>query len=154
MPYLKDILLQVQWRDVQTILEELYDLPQEYTHRLQDFYHHLKTLPVQSVDSCQIQVHQINNRVEVIGLEWVPDEKTGDVHQQPVSLALTPWSEWLGMSITKDTLRQFSPPEIAAHALMEMTRWGFSEDTKAALWEKAVEAQKHFISNSLVLRNS
>jgi len=79
----------------------------------------------------------------VLGVELIPDDKTGDLYWCPVCLNLTPWEEWLGMAIEENTLKQFKVAEIAAHTLMEMTRWGFSEDLKITLLEKVIEARKY-----------
>lgn len=43
------------------------------------------------------------------------------------SLALTPWRQWLGMTIEPTTLAAFTAPQILAHCLNELTFHGFSE---------------------------
>ena len=40
-----------------------------------------------------------------------------------------PWAEWLGMSISDETLESFSQLEIVSHCLFEMTFEGFDEVT-------------------------
>ena len=44
------------------------------------------------------------------------------------SIEFAPWSEWLSMTIDSKTLKEFSPAEIAAHCLWEMTFIGFDEE--------------------------
>lgn len=41
--------------------------------------------------------------------------------------SFTPWNEWLGMQVSEDSLKRFSPAEIVGHSLWEMTFHGFSE---------------------------
>jgi hypothetical protein len=45
------------------------------------------------------------------------------------SLWLTPWVEWLGMEIADETAQAFSPSEIAAYCLLEMTFYGYVENS-------------------------
>jgi hypothetical protein len=45
------------------------------------------------------------------------------------ALELMPWSEWLGAVVPQDLLQKYSPAEIAAHCLYEMTFVGFDEET-------------------------
>jgi hypothetical protein len=40
------------------------------------------------------------------------------------------WEEWMGMSINEKTLKDFSPSEILAHCLLEMTLTGFDPETR------------------------
>ena len=43
-------------------------------------------------------------------------------------LEFTPWSEWLAMKITNESLQNFNELEIIAHCLYEMTFVGFEEE--------------------------
>jgi hypothetical protein len=52
------------------------------------------------------------------------------------ALDLTPWEEWLGMSIAPETLEGFQPAEIAAHCLWEMTWHGFDQGKTQAFREQ------------------
>ena len=52
------------------------------------------------------------------------------------ALDLTPWEEWLGMSIAPETLETFKPAEIAAHCLWEMTWHGFNQVKTQAFREQ------------------
>ena len=45
------------------------------------------------------------------------------------SITATPWAEVLGMPIEKQTLAQFTQPEIAALVLWVITFYGFDEET-------------------------
>lgn len=44
------------------------------------------------------------------------------------AIEFTSWKRWLGMDIDKETLEQFSPVEIVAHCLNEMTVVSYDED--------------------------
>jgi len=44
-----------------------------------------------------------------------------------LSLSLEPWEHWLGMRIDAGTLSRFTPPQIAAHCLWDMTFHGFEQ---------------------------
>ena len=58
------------------------------------------------------------------------------------ALEFHPWSEWSNMEISQETLDKFSPEEICAHCLAEMTVFGFSEKEikeKSQLLNKILE---------------
>ena len=44
------------------------------------------------------------------------------------SLAFTRWERWLGMEIAPSTLQRFSPSEILAHCLYEMSFYGYNQE--------------------------
>lgn len=57
--------------------------------------------------------------------------KREDGEFEEFSLSLTPWSQWLSSSLSKDILNNYSQEEIISHCLFEMTFHGFSEVKKA-----------------------
>jgi hypothetical protein len=70
------------------------------------------------------------------------DDEYADV-EVDYSLSFHPWTSWLGMLIGSETLREFSPSNIVAHCLWEMTFHGFEkhevQDALAELRERADE---------------
>jgi len=64
---------------------------------------------------------------------WVEDYE--DVHAlypdehptQAYALDFTPWSEWLTLELDKQTLDNYSPGQILAECLWDMTFYGFTE---------------------------
>jgi hypothetical protein len=44
------------------------------------------------------------------------------------SLVFNKWNDWISMFITKETLNSFTPEELVAACLYEMTYYGFSEE--------------------------
>jgi hypothetical protein len=63
--------------------------------------------------------------VKVSGYSLKPDQPLEEYSR---GLQFTPWKEWLGMPIDKESLRIFTQPEIIAHCLFDMTFSGFSEE--------------------------
>ena len=51
-------------------------------------------------------------------------------------LCLIPWNECLGMQVSENTLRQFTPPQIVACVVWELTYFGFDEKTIKAQVQK------------------
>jgi hypothetical protein len=47
-----------------------------------------------------------------------------------------PWNECLGMQVNENTLRQFTPPQIVACVVWELTYFGFDEKTIKAHVQK------------------
>ena len=83
-----------------------------------------------------------DNFSDVYGLLYDPVEQM----QIKYSIELTPWCEWLGITISEDTLRQFSELEIISHCLYEMTFFGFSE-RKIQTFQKKLDEQSQKINN-------
>ncbi|WP_394992430.1 DUF6557 family protein [Emticicia sp.] len=56
----------------------------------------------------------------------LPTQKSKDYGTR-FAIYFDPWAEWLGMSISTETLEKFSELEIISHCLFEMTFEGFDE---------------------------
>ncbi len=65
--------------------------------------------------------------VNVSGRENNPKENPNELTNS-LAIEFTPWNEWLGMDIDKNTLQDFTELEIIAHCLYEMTFMGFEEE--------------------------
>lgn len=61
---------------------------------------------------------------DVYGIDGTKRE---DGELEKFSLSLTPWSQWLGSSLSEDILNNFSKEEIISHCLFDITFHGFSE---------------------------
>ena len=70
--------------------------------------------------------------VDVSGRENNPNENPNELTNS-LAIEFTPWNEWLGMDIDKDTLHKFTELEIIAHCLYEMTFMGFEEEIQAEM---------------------
>ncbi len=46
-----------------------------------------------------------------------------------LSIAFTPWEQWLGMIIDPGTMAAFEPLDVIVHCLAEMTVYGYDQDT-------------------------
>lgn len=63
--------------------------------------------------------------IDVSGIHNYPKNEEENYSQ---GLELTPWRKWLGMTISKESFKDFSELEIIIHCLYEMTFVGFSEE--------------------------
>lgn len=57
----------------------------------------------------------------------VDGTKREDGELEKFSLSLTPWSQWLGSSLSESILSNYTKEEIISHCLFDMTFYGFSE---------------------------
>jgi len=115
--------------------EYYYDGDYEYSNR-QGF---LKTIQ----ELCQTTYLKSNDGL-ILTINHYVDEYDGDEFEQVSaikkdesfswSLSLTPWAEWLGLEVSKETLNKYTEGEIMAHILWEMTFYGFDS--------KSVESQR------------
>ena len=61
---------------------------------------------------------------DVYGIDGTKRE---DGELEKFSLGLTPWSQWLGSSLSESILNNYTKEEIISHCLFDMTFHGFSE---------------------------
>ncbi len=127
MSTLKSLIAQVTWASVAKVLQQQKNpLP----HALPTYhavFQILKKISALPVHDCEIVITTSRDGIkQAQGKMAVPDE-AGDPIWRYFDLALAPWEEWLGMPVSTETLQQFSPEEIVAHCLIEMTRFGADE---------------------------
>lgn len=79
---------------------------------------------------------------DVSGLDDVRDAKEGYETPMKWAIEFTPWGEWLGMEIDKDTLAKLSPADILAHCLWEMTFCGYTQEEVDGELKKIEDAVK------------
>jgi hypothetical protein len=60
--------------------------------------------------------------------EFADDSILSD-DQECFALDMNPWSEWLGLPISSESLVKFADSQIVAHCLVEMCRSGFTEES-------------------------
>lgn len=63
------------------------------------------------------------------------------------ALEFTPWHEWLGMDISKKTFKKFSPSEILAHCLYEMTFIEFDKESIQSSMNEIENIRKDYFRN-------
>ena len=85
---------------------------------------------------------EYDSYIHLSGIETNSDSK--DSH----SLELTSWEEWMGMSINEKTLKDFTPSEILAHCLIEMTLTGFDPETRKRTEDEMVKRSKEISKGS------
>lgn len=71
--------------------------------------------------------------------------KVGD--DTSYGLSFTPWSEWMGMKVSDETVASFSPEQICAHCLYEMTFYGFEEETIERRWKELLDSAEEVKSH-------
>ncbi len=132
------------WLSVESVLLELYPGENKNLSGYEEVYQKLKMLqPEETNFSIRMRWEKDDfdqtDYVNVSGCKNKSKEFPDDI---PNSYALdfTPWNEWLGMDIDKDTLQTFSELEIIAHCLYEMTFIGFEEDEIKAELDKIISA--------------
>ena len=133
---LHDLVHGVRWDEVEAALLRLYPGEAEEVDRFRQAYERLAALtPAPSAF--------------VIRFEWCTDELEewlsvsgedgtlrDDGEPEGFALELTPWSEWLGMAVGEEVLREYGEADIVAHCLFEMTAVGFDEETIRAQLEE------------------
>ncbi len=76
---------------------------------------------------CEQQEPTIKGDEQFHELYGIDGTKREDGELEKFSLSLSPWSLWLGSSLSKEILSNYTIEEIISHCLYEMTFHGFSE---------------------------
>lgn len=126
---LKDLIASNDWVNVEMTLMDLYPEQRREMEDFREMYRQL--LETESEESpVEIVLEKFfeedtdeEGYVEVSGIETGEQEET-----ESLSLEFFPWKEWLGMTISERTLREYDPVEIICHCLVEMTFIGFDEE--------------------------
>lgn len=93
-----------------------------------------------------IEVYNIQDESDDYSKYPTVSGRKGDVLY---AINFTPWSEWLGMGVSDQSLLTFSPLDIVCHCLWEMTWNGFSQEAIKA----QSEALLHTYENVTIRRN-
>ncbi len=126
---LEELLHRNSWLSVESILLQLY--PDERKN-LSGYQNVFETLIDMHSDDSDILIVVAHHKDDFDGEEYVavsgryanPQNKEQEFSQ---AIEFTPWSEWLGMEISSESLLDFSELEIICHCLYEMTFVGFDE---------------------------
>lgn len=140
---LYDLFHSVSWDVIETVLRGHYQADEDSIEDHRRAHSKILTLePVTTPMSVVFETYEENGDVgiEISGedgtvLRDMPDFKhmgipENDVRAlQPVQYGIEfrPWPEWLGMGIKPHTAEEYSPEEVLAHCLWEMTYISFDE---------------------------
>lgn len=85
--------------------------------------------------------------VDVSGKDLNPDPNM-PYFTDNCAIEFTPWNQWLGMEITKDTLANFTELEIFCHSLYEMTFIDFEEESIQDEMKRINDVKDEFLNMS------
>jgi len=135
---LYDLIQSVPWSMVETTLIDFYSNFSATTDHKKVFDRIKMLLPIES--KVMILIEQNEDSIHVFGIDGsclrecedfkymqIPDNDPRADELNKFALEFKPWNEWLGSEIHQDTLKKFTPEQIVAHCLYEMTLLGFDE---------------------------
>ncbi|RCW31955.1 hypothetical protein DFO77_11622 [Marinilabilia salmonicolor] len=127
---LKELYTNTTWPSVREELFSLYPDQKKKETGYQKVYEQMPSIGPQKSTTeilftfIEEKEPEYDSYIHLSGIETNSDSKESH------SLELTSWEEWMGMSINETTLNDFSPPNILAHCLLEMTLTGFDPETR------------------------
>jgi hypothetical protein len=126
---LSEIIHRNNWLSIESTFRNLYQSDEDDINAHKEAFEKLLLLPEES-SNIQIAIRNIkedeDEYYEVSGIETTKDK--GEEKTEHLAIEFTPWSEWLGMQISKETVSKFNELEIISHCLYEMTYAGFTEE--------------------------
>lgn len=135
-PRLAEILAKIDWETIAAEMAAAYpDMHPKEIARLKRVYRELLRLtPAASAMKIHLHVEKDEDLqwIDVCGMDGSFRESFGGSPTQKkvkehFALDFTPWEQWLGMRVTKEARARYSPSEIAAHCIWEMTFWGSTQ---------------------------
>ncbi len=144
----KELIASNTWLSIETILLKLY--PDEVKN-LSGYQEVFEKLLLMNAEDSTLEIVVEHQKDDFDGEEYVNvsgSYKHPKTEEEKFSQAIefTPWIEWLGMEISKESLLNFSELEIIAHCLFEMTFVGFEEEDiqdELNKMEKSIEEYKN-----------
>ena len=136
---LKQLIQTNSWQTVLPIFLTIYTEAEKNIKGYQTVFEKLLIMDAVETNMSIVITKERNDNdeyVEVSGLHNYPKNKEETYSQ---GIEFTPWREWLGMDISKESLTSFSELEIIVHCLYEMTFVGFTEE---AIREKMNKIEK------------
>lgn len=124
---LKELVHDHNWLSVSSVLIALYPEEEENLEGYEDVFNQLKIMASEDSDMfivLQTVIDGDEQYVDVYGKQKYSKDEDDDF---PNALEFTPWSQWLNMEISAESLEEFTELEILAHCLFEMTFVAFDE---------------------------
>ena len=142
---LKEIISQSDWQDVAIAIVTEHPCQRK---NLKGFRIVFETLELMEPTESEYQI-RIDRAPDVLDPEDTFPEEVGikEGVDERWALSFCPWREWLGMEVCQETLERFSPSQIVANCLHEMTFFGFTEEKikghRDELDNRIKEAEEH-----------
>jgi len=127
-----ELIRQNSWLSVELTLLDIYPEEKKNISGYEEIFRQLVSMPVIETDmiiEIKREIDDFDNE-EYIDISGRKKNEPKDQKEQEISYALefTPWSEWLGMQIDKNSIKNFTELEIISRCLFEMTFVGFDEN--------------------------
>lgn len=86
--------------------------------------------------------HEKDEHQEYFDVSGLHNNPKNEEENYSQGIEFTPWRQWLGMDISKESLAQFSELEIIIHCLYEMCFVGFSEEEIQKVMRKSEKTRE------------
>lgn len=129
---LKQLIQSNQWLNVKTTLFEIFPEEIKSIKAYETVFENLRS--IEPIDSefeiiLENEYDAITGEFDYVHLHGKTTNPESKDYGTRFAIYFDPWAEWLGMSISTETLETFSELEIVNHCLFEMTFEGFDEVT-------------------------
>lgn len=129
---LKQLIQANQWLNVKTTLFEIFPEEIRSINAYERVFENLRS--IEPIDSefeiiLENEYDTITGEFDYVHLHGKTTNPESKDYGTRFAIYFDPWAEWLGMSISTETLETFSELEIVSHCLFEMTFEGFDEVT-------------------------
>ena len=115
----KELILKNNWQSISSHFLKLYPEAEKNLDGFKMVFEKLLTMKPEKIDMSIVITKVISG---------IHNNPTIKEKKYPQGIEFTPWSQWLGMDISNESLAHFSEEEITVHCLYEMTFVGFEEE--------------------------
>ena len=125
---LKDLIMQVAYGDIVEATAKVFadnkpKLTKARSKRLEKMFARLQDMEPEPGDmKLLVSPNDVSGYYDEVTLKEHPE-----YHGGLYSLVCTPWSKWLGMEVSQETLESMSVSDILGNCLYEMTYFGYEE---------------------------
>lgn len=144
---LKQLIQNTSWPEISSLFLEIYPDAEENIKGYEKVFEKLRLIEPEQIDmsiviTTENDVYDGEEYIEVCGLYNNP--KNDEEHYSQ-GIEITPWRQWLGMDISKESLASFTPQEVIVHCIYEMTFVGFSEEDIQKKMDSIEQSKKDFL---------
>ena len=124
----KQLLQSNNWSSISSKFLEIYPEAEENLEGYKHVFEKLEIMNPEEIDMSIVITNEEDEEEEYLEISGLYNNPKSEEEHYSQSIEFTPWRQWLGMDISKESLAEFSELEIIVHCLYEMTFVSFSEE--------------------------
>ena len=125
---LKALMQNSEWPAISVKFLEIFPEAKKNLEGYKTVFEKLMVMEPERIDMTIVVAKEKDEDEEYIEVSGLHNNPKNQSEKYLQGIELVPWRKWLGMDISSESLDSYSPQEIIARCLDEMTFFGFHEE--------------------------